>query len=141
MSADPMTGEIAGPGSGPPLTGPGVTAPSLSGAGRRFLSDILVELEFVSEDEAERAVEAARHPGQTPEKVLLESGAISEDQLARALAERYGLDHIDLTEFPHCCARPPPSATSRRPWDSPTTALSCSRSRTRRTRSASATSP
>jgi hypothetical protein len=100
MSADPMTGEIAGPGSGPPLTGPGVTAPSLSGAGRRFLSDILVELEFVSEDEAERAVEAARHPGQTPEKVLLESGAISEDQLARALAERYGLDHIDLTEFP-----------------------------------------
>ena len=100
MSADPMTGEIAGPGSGPPLTGPGVTPPSLSGAGRRFLSDILVELEFVSEDEAERAVEAARHPGQTPEKVLLESGAITEDQLARALAERYGLDHIDLTEFP-----------------------------------------
>ncbi len=100
MSADPMTGEIAGPGSGPPLTGPGVTPPSLSGAGRRFLSDILVELEFVSEDEAERAVEAARHPGQTPEKVLLESGAITEDQLARALAERYGLDYIDLTEFP-----------------------------------------
>jgi hypothetical protein len=93
-------GEIAGPGSGPPLSGPGVTPPSLSGAGRRFLSDILVELGFVSEDQAERAVEAARHPGQTPEKVLLESGRISEDQLARALAERYGLDYIDLTEFP-----------------------------------------
>jgi len=93
-------GEIAEPGSGPPLTGPGVTAPSLSGAGRRFLSDILVELEFVTSEEAERAVEAARHPGSTPERVLLESGRISEDQLARALAERYGLDHIDLTEFP-----------------------------------------
>jgi hypothetical protein len=100
VSIDPLMGEIAGPGSGPPLSGPGVTAPSLSGAGRRFLSDILVELEFVTEDEAERAVEAARHPGQTPEKVLLESGSISEDQLARALAERYGLDFIDLTEFP-----------------------------------------
>src|SRR5688500_2026041 len=93
-------GAIAGPGSGPPLSGPGVTPPTLSGAGRRFLSDILVELGFVDEDEAERAVEAARHPGQTPEKVLLESGSISEDHLARALAERYGLDHIDLTEFP-----------------------------------------
>jgi hypothetical protein len=93
-------GAIAGPGSGPPLRGPGVTPPTLSGAGRRFLSDILVELGFVDETEADRAVEAARHPGQTPEKVLLESGAISEDQLARALAERYGLDHIDLTEFP-----------------------------------------
>jgi hypothetical protein len=100
MSTDPLMGEIAGPGSGPPLNGPGVTPPSLSGAGRRFLSDILVELGFVDETEAERAVEAARNPGQTPEKVLLESGAITEDQLARALAERYGLDHIDLTEFP-----------------------------------------
>jgi hypothetical protein len=100
MSTDPLMGEIAGPGSGPPLSGSGVTPPSLSGAGRRFLSDILVELGFVDEAQAEQAVEAARHPGQTPEKVLLESGAISEDQLARALAERYGLDHIDLTEFP-----------------------------------------
>jgi hypothetical protein len=100
MSADPLTGSIEGPGSGPPLTAPGVTSPSLSDAGRRFLSDILVELGFVNEDAAAQAVEAARHPGQTPEKVLLESGAITEDQLARALAERYGLDHIDLTEFP-----------------------------------------
>jgi hypothetical protein len=93
-------GEIAGPGSGPPLGGPGVTSPSLSGAGGRFLSDILVELGFVSEAGAAEAVEAARNPGQTPEKVLLESGAITEDQLARALAERYALDHIDLTEYP-----------------------------------------
>jgi MshEN domain len=100
VSTDPPTGGIAGPGSGPPLNGPGVTSPSLSGAGRRFLSDILVELGFVDEAQADHAVEAARHPGQTPEKVLLESGAISEDQLARALAERYGLDHIDLAEFP-----------------------------------------
>jgi hypothetical protein len=100
MSADPLTGSIESPGSGPPLTAPGVTAPSLSDAGRRFLSDILVELGFVNEDAAAQAVEAARHPGQTPEKVLLESGAITEDQLARALAERYGLDHIDLTQFP-----------------------------------------
>jgi Type II secretion system (T2SS), protein E, N-terminal domain len=100
VSTDPLTGEIAGPGSGPPLSGSGVTPPTLSGAGRRFLSDILVELGFVDETQAEHAVQAARHPGQTPEKVLLESGAITEDQLARALAERYGLDHIDLTEFP-----------------------------------------
>ena len=99
MSADPLTEGIASPATGPPLTGPGVTSPSLSGAGRRFLSDILVELGSVSEKQADEAVQAARNPGQTPEKVLVESGAITEDQLARALAERYGLDHIDLTEF------------------------------------------
>jgi hypothetical protein len=100
VSTDPLMGEIAGPGSGPPLSGPGVSSPSLSGAGGRFLSDILVELGFVDEAQAGEAVEAARNPGQTPEKVLLESGAITEDQLSRALAERYGLDHIDLTEYP-----------------------------------------
>jgi len=102
MSTDPLMGaSIAGPGSGAPLSGAGVTPPSLSGAGRRFLSDILVELGFVSEAQAEEAVQTARNPGQpTPEKVLLKIGAISEDQLARALAERYGLEHIDLGEFP-----------------------------------------
>ncbi len=99
MSADPLLGAIEGPGSGPPLSGPGVTPPTLSDADRRFLSDILVELGFVDQTQADHAVEAARSPGQTPEKVLLESGAITEDQLARALAERYGLDHIDLTEY------------------------------------------
>jgi hypothetical protein len=99
MSTDPLLGAIAGPGSGPPLSGEGVTAPTLSDAGRRFLSDILVELGFVDQAQADQAVEAARSPGQTPEKVLLESGAITEDQLARALAERYGLEHIDLTAY------------------------------------------
>src|SRR5215207_9870110 len=92
MSTDPLLGA--------PIAGAGVTPPSLSGAGRRFLSDILVELGFVTESQAEHAVQTARNPGQpTPEKVLLKSGAISEDQLARALAERYGLEHIDLSEF------------------------------------------
>ena len=101
MSSDPLLGSaIAGLGDGSPLAGPGVTPPSLSGAGTRFLSDILVELGFVTKDQAEDAVQTARNPGQpTAEKVLLSSGAISEDQLARALAERYGLEHIDLTEF------------------------------------------
>lgn len=101
MSTDRLVGaSIAGPGSGAPLSGAGVTPPSLGGASRRFLSDILVELGFVTESQAEHAVQTARNPGQpTPEKVLLGSGAISEDQLARALAERYGLEHIDLSEF------------------------------------------
>jgi hypothetical protein len=98
MSANPLTEGIASPATGPPLSGPGVTAPTLNGAGMRFLSDILVELGFVDEAQAEEAVQAAR-TGQTPEKVMLDSGAITEDQLARALAERYGLEHIDLTEF------------------------------------------
>ncbi len=96
MSAEPVADAVMAGA----LSGPGVNAPTLSGAGRRFLSDILIELGFVDQAAAEQAVESARRPGMTPEKVLLESGAITPDQLARALAERYALDHIDLDEYP-----------------------------------------
>ncbi len=96
MSVEPAS---AGPVLAGGLSGPGVTPPSLNGAGRRFLSDILVELGFVEQAVADQAVEAARRPGMTPERVLLENGAITQDQLSRALAERYALDHIDLDEY------------------------------------------
>ena len=44
--------------------------------------------------------------GTSPERVLLESGALTSDGLARALAERYGLDHVDLGVFAVEWARP-----------------------------------
>ena len=37
--------------------------------------------------------------GRSPETLLLEHSVIDADQLARAIAERYGLDHIDLNGF------------------------------------------
>ena len=45
------------------------------------------------------AVEEGRSSGRTPERVLLEDGALSSDQYARAVAERFGLDHVDLTVY------------------------------------------
>ncbi|MGH2802931.1 MAG: hypothetical protein ACRDL4_07780, partial [Thermoleophilaceae bacterium] len=104
-SRPPEAGSLAPEaGSRPPeapngASGNGLTPPSLTGAGRRFLSDLIVELGFVDAETVAGAVEAARRPGMTVEKVLLEQGALSEDQLARAQAERYGLDHIDLTAY------------------------------------------
>jgi type IV pilus assembly protein PilB len=77
----------------------GITAPSRRGGSGRFLTDVIVELRFVDRERVAAAVESARGAGQTPERVLLESGAITADQLARAVAERYGLDHLDLTAF------------------------------------------
>src|SRR5690606_16371666 len=38
--------------------------------------------------------------GESPEKILVDAGTISQDELARAFAERHGLDHVDLTQFP-----------------------------------------
>ncbi len=77
----------------------GITAPSRRGGSGRFLTDVIVELALVDRARVSVAVEAARDAGQTPERVLLESGAITADELARAVAERYGLDHLDLTTF------------------------------------------
>jgi type IV pilus assembly protein PilB len=53
-----------------------------------------------SREQVEEALEASRTTGLTPERVLMEKGALNQDGLARALAERYGLDHLDLGVFP-----------------------------------------
>jgi predicted nucleic acid-binding Zn-ribbon protein len=64
-----------------------------------FLSDMIMELGFASKEHVEAAVETARSSGETVGRILVREGRLSEDQLARALAARYGLNHIDLAEF------------------------------------------
>ncbi len=77
----------------------GITPPRRRGGSGRFLTDVLVELGYTSPERAERAVEEARERGVTPEKILLEDRSVSSEQLSRAIAERYGLDHLDLASF------------------------------------------
>jgi type IV pilus assembly protein PilB len=76
-----------------------MTAPTRRGGSGRFLTDVLAELGYASEEKIAAAVEAARSGGRTPERVLLEEGEITQDQLARAVAERYGLDYLDLNTY------------------------------------------
>jgi len=109
-------GDVAGGGNGaatvaaPPIVPAGsnerpadwngITPPRRTGGGSaRFLTDVIVELGFSDRPRVEQAVEAARATGTTPEHVLLDQGAISLDNLARAVAERHGLDHLDLNVF------------------------------------------
>jgi hypothetical protein len=73
--------------------------PSSGGGRSGFLSDVIVELGFASRDTVEEAVRAARSPGTTVARELVDMGAITEEQLARATAERYGIDYIDLAGF------------------------------------------
>jgi type IV pilus assembly protein PilB len=65
----------------------------------RFLSDVIMELGFVGRETVDAALEIARQQGATPESVLLDQGAINQDQLSRAIAARHGLDHLDLGAF------------------------------------------
>jgi MshEN domain len=77
----------------------GVIPPSAPGGRSGFLSDVIVELGFAKREAVEQAVRAARSPGTTVARVLVESGAITEEQLAHATAERYGIAYIDLASF------------------------------------------
>jgi type IV pilus assembly protein PilB len=77
----------------------GITQPSKRGSSPRFLTDVIVEMGLASRKQVEDALESSRNAGTTPERVLLDSGALNQDGLARALAERYGLDHLDLGVF------------------------------------------
>ena len=82
-----------------PQEGSGLTPPTRRGGPSRFIADVIVELGFVSRERAEAAVEESRKAGKPAGQVLLEAGAITADELARALAERFGLDHADLTIY------------------------------------------
>jgi type IV pilus assembly protein PilB len=92
-------GVLARAPSAEPERSTGITPPSRRGGSGRFLTDVIVELGLAEEAQVEAAVEAARTGGQTPEMVLLTTGVITQDQLSRAIAERYGLDHLDLNIF------------------------------------------
>jgi type IV pilus assembly protein PilB len=78
---------------------PGLTPPGARGRSSGFVTDVLVDHGYVDDARARDAIEQARTAGKPPERLLLEQGAVTSDQLSRAVADRYGLDHIDLTAY------------------------------------------
>jgi len=103
----PWAGELAPPAAPaePSVPDPGeggwtgITKPSQRGSSSRFLTDVIIEMQLASERQVTDAIETSRTAGTSPERILLDQGAITPDGLARALAERYGLDHLDLGVF------------------------------------------
>jgi type IV pilus assembly protein PilB len=88
--------------NGPPADWNGVTPPRSRGgrgAGARFLTDVIVDLGFAERERVDQAIDVSRQQGAAPEHVLLEWGEISQDTLARSVAERHGLEHLDLSVF------------------------------------------
>jgi len=95
----PESGDSTAPALAPESGTLGLTPPLSRGHSSGFVTDALVDLNFVHEDRARQAIEEARTAGRTPEQLLLDQGAIDADQLSRAVAERYGLDHVDLAAY------------------------------------------
>jgi type IV pilus assembly protein PilB len=97
LRAVPVGGDPADASESANLTG--ITPPRQRGSSGRFLTDVLVELGYCDQERVQRAIDDARTAGVTPERILIEQKAISSDQLSRAIADRYGLDHLDLSIF------------------------------------------
>jgi type IV pilus assembly protein PilB len=78
---------------------PGLTPPTRDRGPKRRIGDVIVQMGFAHRDEVEAAAESGRRNGEPLGKVLLDTDLISPDHLARVLAERNGLPHVDLNLF------------------------------------------
>jgi type IV pilus assembly protein PilB len=77
----------------------GLYPPLRSGRSARMIGEVIVELGFADRETVEQAVAAARAQGRPTGQVLVERGVLRHDQLARAVAERFGLDYVDLSVY------------------------------------------
>jgi type IV pilus assembly protein PilB len=78
---------------------PGLIAPSTRGRSSRLIGQVVVELGFATQEAVEKAVKKARETGKMTGRVLIEEGVLTAQQLARVLAERFGIERADLSEF------------------------------------------
>ncbi len=79
--------------------GHGLYPPQRSGRSTRMIGEVVVDLGFASREKVEEAVAVARAQGRPTGQVLVEQGVLRQDQLARVVAERFGLDYVDLAVY------------------------------------------
>jgi type IV pilus assembly protein PilB len=69
------------------------------GRSSRMIGEVAVDLGFAERDEVDRAVALAKERGKQTGEMLVEEGVLRQDQLARVVAERFGLDYVDLSVY------------------------------------------
>ncbi len=77
----------------------GLYPPRNPGRSTRMIGEVVVDLGFADRETVEEAVAAAREQGRPTGLVLVERGILRHDQLARVVAERFGLDFVDLSVY------------------------------------------
>ena len=93
------TVEQASPDPDAPLIEQGLHPPRHPGRSTRMIGEVVVDLGLADHETIEEAVAAARAQGRPTGMVLVERGILRHDQLARVVAERFGLDYVDLTIY------------------------------------------
>jgi type IV pilus assembly protein PilB len=81
-----------------PATG-GLTPPSSRGRSSKQIGDIVVAFGYASAESVELAIAESRSSGRRTGEVLVDRGVLTPDQLAKVIAERFGVDHVDLNAF------------------------------------------
>jgi type IV pilus assembly protein PilB len=69
------------------------------GRSSRMIGEVVVDLGLADRETVEQAVAVAREQGKPTGEVLVQQGVLRPDQLARVVAERFGLDYIDLSVY------------------------------------------
>src|SRR3954451_24302390 len=103
------------PLSAAPAT-PGLTPPSSRGRSSRQIGDIVVGFGYAGRESVELAIIEPKGAGWRTGEVLVDRGVLTPDQLARVIAERFGVDHVDLNAFrvDMSAANLLPASTSKR---------------------------
>lgn len=77
----------------------GIDVASRPGRSGRRIGEVVVDLGFADRQAVEQAVSSARQQRKPTGQVLVEQGVLRQDQLARVVAERFGLDYVDLSVY------------------------------------------
>jgi type IV pilus assembly protein PilB len=77
----------------------GLYPPRHPGRSKRMIGEVVVDLGLADAETIEEGVAAARAQGRPTGVVLVERGILRHDQLARVVAERFGLDFVDLAAY------------------------------------------
>jgi type IV pilus assembly protein PilB len=78
---------------------PGLRPPTQRTGAKRRIGDVIVHLGFAERELVEKVVDEGRANGIPLGQSLIDAGIVDSNQLAQALAERNGLDYVDLNQF------------------------------------------
>jgi type IV pilus assembly protein PilB len=78
---------------------PGLRPPTQRTGAKRRIGDVIVQLGFAERELVEKVVDEGRANGIPLGQALIDAKIVDSNQLAQALAERNGLDYVDLNSF------------------------------------------
>jgi type IV pilus assembly protein PilB len=78
---------------------PGLRPPTQRTGAKRRIGDVIVQLGFAERELVEKVVQEGRANGIPLGQALIDAKIVDSNQLAQALAERNGLDYVDLNSF------------------------------------------